>query len=277
MRLRALKQFTSFAQGVASNSVAGATKASPQQKLLPSFKNVRYMQTQKAGYKPPPPPVSINTLLMTLMAGAGVIYVAKQYKTEKLQEVMNQSQQVVGKASVGGPFSLTNQDGKPFTDVDLHGEFAVLYFGFTHCPDICPDEMEKLAESIKSTEKTSGVKIQSVFISVDPQRDTPAVIKNYVKEFHPDMIGLTGDFETIKKVSKSYRVYFNKTGESADDYLVDHSIIHYLINPDGDFVTFFNKNQTAEQIANSLLENAAAWQKDHPQYHRDKKLATFVK
>ncbi|PNH03651.1 Protein SCO1 1, mitochondrial [Tetrabaena socialis] len=212
-------------------------------------------------------PVSMRTLILMLMAGAGVTYATRMYTDQKMQKVVASSQQVAGQAAVGGPFELIDQDGKPFTDKDLLGEFALLYFGFTHCPDICPDEMEKVAESINMIEKWTGVRVTPVFISVDPQRDKPALVKSYVSEFHPRMIGLTGDLDNVKAVSKSYRVYYSKTGESETDYLVDHSIIHYLINPAGDFVTFFGKSTDAQQLATQVLQHIADWQKEHPKYH----------
>ncbi|MEW5296770.1 MAG: hypothetical protein WDW36_000027 [Sanguina aurantia] len=211
------------------------------------------------------------------MIGAGVITAVKTYRDEKLQKVMSQSQQVVGKASVGGPFELIDQDGKPFSDQDLLGEFAVLYFGFTHCPDICPDEMEKLAEAVTALEKQVGVNMQTVFLSVDPERDTPALVKAYVAEFHPLMKGLTGNLEAIKKVSKAYRVYYNKTSDTDEDYLVDHSIIHYLISPAGEFVTFFSKSFTAEQMTAAMAEQMHVWQQTHPNYHKGKVFPAPVK
>ncbi|EFJ45772.1 hypothetical protein VOLCADRAFT_93834 [Volvox carteri f. nagariensis] len=207
------------------------------------------------------------------MAGAGITYATRLYTDQKLQQVVAQSQQVVGKAAVGGPFDLIDQDGKRYTDKDLLGEFALLYFGFTHCPDICPDELEKVSEAVNLIEKSTGVQIQLVFISVDPERDKPPLVKSYVSEFHPRMIGLTGDLDNIKKVSKSYRVYYSKTGESDADYLVDHSIIHYLIDPEGEFVTFFGKNSDAQQISKQVIQHLANWQKEHPGYHRGKVLA----
>lgn len=214
----------------------------------------------------------MRTLILMLMAGAGVTYATRLYTEQKLKQVVSQSQQVVGKAAVGGPFDLINQDGQRFTDKDLHGEFALLYFGFTHCPDICPDELEKVSEAINLVDKWTGVRVQPVFISVDPQRDTPPLVKSYVREFHPRMIGLTGEMENVKTVSKSYRVYYSKTGESDTDYLVDHSIIHYLIDPQGEFVTFFGKNNDAQQLATQVLQQLADYQKAHPEYQRGKVL-----
>lgn len=123
--------------------------------------------------------------------------------------------------------------------------------------------------------QTQGVvKVTPVFISVDPERDTPGKVKEYVREFSPRMIGLTGDMESVKKVSKQYRVYYSKTGESKTDYLVDHSIIHYLVDPAGEFVTFFSKSNSAEQMATSIVEHARTWKESHrDSYHKGKKLA----
>lgn len=216
--------------------------------------------------------MSMKVLLMSMMAGAGMLAGIQQYKDQKMQRISQNSQQVVGKAAVGGAFELVDYDGKKFTEKDLLGEFALLYFGFTFCPDICPDELEKIAEMITAVQEKTGVKVTPVFISVDPERDTPAKVKEYVKEFHRDMLGLTGDIESVKKVSKLYRVYYSKTGDSKDDYLVDHSIIHYLINPEGEFVTFYSKAYTSEQLTESVLGHLADWQDTHPEYHKGKKL-----
>jgi protein SCO1/2 len=125
-----------------------------------------------------------------------------------------------------------------------------------------------------SSSQTQGVvKVTPVFISVDPERDTPKKVKEYVREFSPRMIGLTGDMESVKKVSKQYRVYYSKTGDSKTDYLVDHSIIHYLINPAGDFVTFFSKSNSPEQMAEGIVKHAKTYQESHDSYHKGKKIA----
>lgn len=204
-------------------------------------------------------PITLRNFVLTLLAGAGVVATARYYEQEKLKSRMNKTQQVAGKAAVGGPFSLVDQDGKLFTQENLRGQFSVLYFGFTHCPDICPTELEKLAEALDIIEKEAGVKVLPVFISVDPERDTPEKVKAYVKEFHPRLLGLTGDLDSVKSASKAYRVYFHKANESDTDYLVDHSIITYLLNPDADFVTFYGKNFTAEQMAKSIIDHIKEW------------------
>jgi protein SCO1 len=211
-------------------------------------------------------PVSFKTLLVTLFAGAGIVAGARAYEQTKVQNISAKSQQVVGKAAVGGPFRLIDQDGKPFTDRDLLGEFSLLYFGFTYCPDICPDELEKMMEALDVVEKKTSRQVLPVFISVDPERDTPKQMKEYVTEFHPRLIGLTGDLENVKKTSKLFRVYYHKTDEGSKDYLVDHSIIMYLMDPNGEFVTFYGKNYTMEQLSDSIAEHITKWRTEHPEY-----------
>ncbi|KAL3358530.1 hypothetical protein AABB24_015570 [Solanum stoloniferum] len=135
----------------------------------------------------------------------------------------------VGKAAIGGPFSLIDHNGKPVTEKDFFGKWTVVYFGFTHCPDICPDELQKLASAVDKIKETSGIEIVPVFISVDPERDTVEQVGEYVKEFHPNLIGLTASPEEIKKTARAYRVYYMKTEEEGSDYLVDHSIVMYVL------------------------------------------------
>jgi protein SCO1/2 len=198
-------------------------------------------------------------MLLGLACFLGVVAVAQQKAQDKVQNMMQKSQQVAGRAAVGGPFTLIDFNGKPFTQDKLLDHFSIMYFGFTHCPDICPDELEKLAEAIDLVEKQVGVQVQPIFVSVDPARDTPARIKAYCKEFHPRLMGLTGSEEAVKAVSKAYRVYFHKTSDDDKDYLVDHSIIMYLMDPAGEFLTFYGKNFTAQQLADSICQHIANW------------------
>ena len=149
----------------------------------------------------------------------------------------------IGKPKVGGAFDLMDQHGRRFTSDDLRGRYALMYFGFSHCPDICPEELDKMAKMVDlvaekfgrdggSTggEGSQGV-MRPVFITCDPARDTPAVLDTYLKEFHPALIGLTGSWEAIKSVCKAYRVYFSTPPDvkPGQDYLVDHSIYFYLM------------------------------------------------
>lgn len=146
---------------------------------------------------------------------------------------------------IGGPFTLTDTNGKTVRNTDFLGKFMYIYFGFTNCPDICPAEMEKLSRTITQLDKKVGKdKWVPLFITVDPYRDTPKVLKEYLSDFHPRIIGLTGSQEEIERVARSYRVYFAVPDESTNpnDYLVDHSIIMYLMSPEGKFLDYTTKD-----------------------------------
>ncbi|KAI3438126.1 hypothetical protein D9Q98_000567 [Chlorella vulgaris] len=212
-------------------------------------------------------PVSYMSLGMTVATGAGLLWWYNHEKDKKMEDISREGKTsvVVGQAAIGGPFELIDQDGKPFTDKDLLGRFALLYFGFTWCPDICPEELEKIAAAVDKTEKLSGVQVVPVFLSLDPQRDGVEQVRDYVKEFHPRMLGLTGSYDKVAAAAKAYRVYFSKTQDSQEDYLIDHSIITYLINPEGRFMSFFGKNFTADEMAKSISENIKRWQEEHKQ------------
>ena len=163
----------------------------------------------------------------------------------------------VGRASIGGPFELTGGDGKPVTEEALLGHWSLIYFGFVGCPDICPAELSKIGEALNILE-SHGVQVSAkagpggispIFISVDPERDTPAMSDEYAKCFHEQFIGLSGTLEQVKKIAKAYRVYYTKDNEDSDEYLVDHSIITYLMDENGEFSEFYAKNSTAVEMA----------------------------
>jgi len=145
-----------------------------------------------------------------------------------------------GVALVGGPFSLTDQDGRKVSEKDFLGRHMLVFFGFTYCPDICPTELQVMMAALDAM-GPDGEKIQPVFVSIDPERDTPEVMKAYVANFGPRLIGLTGTAEEIAAVAKAYRVYYARAGDtsSPDSYLMDHSSIIYLMGPDGSFVKHF--------------------------------------
>lgn len=179
------------------------------------------------------------------------------YKREKELEMEKERQRSLGKAAIGGPFELVDQDGKTRTNKDFLGQWVVLYFGFSHCPDVCPDEMEKMVKALELIKKQTKEKVQPLFITVDPARDDPSVLKGYLREFSEDIIGLTGNEEQVKQASKSYRVYYSAGPKADNDYIVDHTIIMYLIDPEGQFVDYYGQNKTAEEVANGILLSMA--------------------
>jgi protein SCO1/2 len=167
--------------------------------------------------------------------------------------------QVAG-GDVGGPFTLVNARGEQVTDTEVLTTPSIVYFGFTSCPDVCPLDMARNAEAVDLlTER--GVKAQPVFISVDPERDTPEVVGDYAALFHPDAIGLTGSSEQVGDAARAYRVYYAKQGDDPDSYLVDHSSFSYLVLPGEGFVDFVDRDQPPEAVADRLqcfVEAAAA-------------------
>lgn len=140
-------------------------------------------------------------------------------------------------AKIGGPFTLTDQDGKTVRDTDFAGRYRLVYFGYSYCPDICPVDLQKLMRGLSAFEKSDaarGAKIAPMFITVDPERDTPAALKAFVSRYHPRLIGLTGTPEQIAAVAKAYVVIYNKVpGSAPDRYLMAHSQLAFLMDPQG--------------------------------------------
>lgn len=168
----------------------------------------------------------------------------------------------IGKPLVGGPFHLTTADGKEFTEQQLKGRYSLIYFGFTHCPDICPEELDKMAGMIDKVKERFGEGVmRPIFISCDPARDTPEVLRRYLDEFHEDILGMTGSWQEVKDVCKAYRVYFSTPSDvqSGQDYLVDHSIYFYLMDPDGDFVEAIGRNFSVEAASKVIGDHVADW------------------
>lgn len=140
-------------------------------------------------------------------------------------------------ARIGGPFTLTDQDGKTVRDTDFAGRYRLVYFGYSFCPDICPVDLQKLMRGLSQFEKADaarGAKVAPMFITVDPDRDTPAALKPFVSRYHPRLVGLTGTPEQIAAVAKAYVVTYNKVpGSAPDRYLMAHSQLAFLMDPQG--------------------------------------------
>jgi protein SCO1/2 len=154
-------------------------------------------------------------------------------------------------SAVGGPFRLLDQNRRPVTDADFRGKPFLVFFGFTHCPDICPTALFEMSEVLRrlgpDAEKTAVL-----FVSVDPERDTPEKLKEYLSSFHPRIVGLTGSPQEIADVEKAYRVYAKKVPLDGGGYTMDHSAIVYLMDKDGRFVAPFNLKRTADEAAADL-------------------------
>jgi protein SCO1/2 len=176
-------------------------------------------------------PFNITAALL-FIATAGGLWAYFTYEKERMaRKRIAEQTKGVGKPKVGGPFELVDQDGNVFSSNDMMGKYSLVYFGFTHCPDICPDELDKMALMYDKVREKCGNVLLPLMITCDPARDSPAVLKEYLAEFHPDFIGLTGNHEQIKDTCKAYRVYFSTPKDVApgQDYLVDHSIYFYLM------------------------------------------------
>lgn len=191
-----------------------------------------------------------KTIGLFTIASAGIYYWA--YNKKKELEIIKEVE--ANRSTVGGPFKLVDFNGNEFTEQNLLGKFSLLYFGFSHCPDICPAELDKLSQWIDGVKKDLNVDVQPVFITCDPIRDSPKVLKKYLKDFHPSIIGLTGTHCQIKDMCKNYKVFFS-TPADADpkaDYIVDHSTFTYVIDPEGQFIeaigTIYDDNEGLQRI-----------------------------
>lgn len=184
--------------------------------------------------------------LVVFLAGA-LVLAAAAILTFSPRGGSNQS----GTASVGGPFALTTQQGTTLTDKDLRGAPFLVFFGFTHCPDICPTKLFEISEVLRAA-GTKGKTLKALFVTVDPERDTAEVMKSYLGSFDERIIGLTGDRPSIDATIKAYRAYSKKVPLAGDDYTMDHTALVYLMGKDGNFVGAFN-------IERPPAEAAAEW------------------
>jgi protein SCO1/2 len=182
-------------------------------------------------------------LLAALLTAGAAYYVANQPRGPIS----------IGTALVGGPFTLTDHTGRKVTDKDFRGHYMLVFFGYTYCPDLCPTELQVISAALDKL----GAKaddIQPIFITFDPQRDTPGVLKQYISNFHPRFVGLTGTPEEIAAAARSYRVFYSKLEDSSgpDTYLMDHSTITYLMDKQGKFLKHFSYSTDAAALARDL-------------------------
>jgi protein SCO1/2 len=155
---------------------------------------------------------------------------------------------------IGAPFALTDHDGKRRTDAEFRGKLMVIYFGYTNCPDICPADLTSIALALDQLGDAADA-VQPVFITLDPERDTPADLAAYVTAFHPRLIGLTGTPDDIRKVATAYKIYYVKAGNAGGaDYAVDHSAFIYLVGGDGRYLGFLPPSTTPERLSDVIRQ-----------------------
>ncbi|MEA2907780.1 MAG: hypothetical protein QOI12_5167 [Alphaproteobacteria bacterium] len=154
-------------------------------------------------------------------------------------------------AAIGGPFRLTDQDGRTVTEQDFKGRPFLVFFGFTHCPDVCPTTLFEVSEILRTLGPDAD-RVRALFITVDPERDTPEAMKDYLASFDPRLAGLTGDPAAVAAVAKAYRVYFKKVPLEQGDYTMDHTAITYLMDKEGRFVAPFSLKRTTDAAVADL-------------------------
>lgn len=159
---------------------------------------------------------------------------------------------VPGGVKLGGPFTLENAAGQKVTDASFRGRFMLVYFGYTFCPDVCPTELQKMTNALDLLGKSAD-RVVPIFISVDPERDTPQVVGEYTKLFSPRLVGLTGTPEQVNVAAQAYRVYYARaSSKESTNYLMDHSAFVYLMDAKGKFSALFNQNTTAQELADGI-------------------------
>jgi protein SCO1/2 len=165
--------------------------------------------------------------------------------------VIGPKSRIVAPSAVGGAFELVDQDGGRVTDQDLKGKPSLVFFGFTHCPEICPTTLFEVSEVLEKLGPDAG-KVNALFITVDPERDSPAALKAYLSSFNPGLKALGGDEAAIAKVAKAYKVFYRKVPLDQGGYTMDHTAMVYLMDKDGAFVAPFSLKRTAEAAAADL-------------------------
>jgi protein SCO1/2 len=177
------------------------------------------------------------SVCVLLLAFAGVMIATRQHHG-------------AGPSSIGGPFALVNQDERPVTQADYAGQPFLVFFGYTHCPDVCPTTLADMSQMLNALGKTE--KVAALFVTVDPERDTPAVLKDFLSSFDPRIVGLTGDPAAVAAAEKAYRVYAKKVPTQGGDYSMDHTAVVYLMDKDGRFVNALNLQQAPSAAADEF-------------------------
>ncbi len=192
--------------------------------------------------------------LVLILVAALAIVLWRQSRVAEMSPVRVTAVTTMGKAAIGGAFTLVDQNGETVTQDDFKGRYMLIYFGYTFCPDVCPTSLSVMADAIDMIgDKAAG--LVPIFVTVDPARDTPEQMKMYVAYFHPALVGLTGSEDQVAAAAAAYKVYFARAGDDGgEEYLMDHSSITYLMGPDGEFISHFSHGVGAEEMAKRLME-----------------------
>lgn len=190
---------------------------------------------------------AISFAAISVFLGANFWFVSQRGADDPF-DPCRRSAIAAGMAAIGDSFELVSETGETVTDVDVFSKPSLLYFGYTFCPDVCPADTARNAEAVEILD-TLGYDVQPVFISIDPERDTPEVMAEYTDYLHPEMLGLTGSLEQVKAASQAYLTYYRKQPADDEYYLVDHSTFTYLVFPERGFVEFFRRDLSAQQLA----------------------------
>ncbi len=194
-------------------------------------------------------PIIAAALVAVVIAGLGAGWLIMSDRSGD-QFAQCSSSTAVGGA-IGGPFTLIDENGQSVTDEDVLSKPSVVYFGYTFCPDVCPLDNVRNAEAVALLDER-GIEVQPVFISIDPGRDTPEVVRDYTELFHPRMLGLTGSPEQVRAASQAYKTFY-QIGDTSDPYyLVNHTTFSYLMLPEHGFVELFRRENTAEEMADDI-------------------------
>ncbi len=206
---------------------------------------------------------SVGGLLALLLVAWGVFWLGEHAPASPAGAVVREVASLLGApvtddgvpagVAIGGPFTLTDPAGHTVTDRDYRGKFMLVYFGYTFCPDVCPTELQAVAAALNKL-GPNAEKLAPIFVTIDPERDTPTVMGNYVKLFDPRLIGLTGTPAEIHDIATAYRVYYAKAPQKGDPsaYLMDHSSFMYLMGPDGKFRALLQPGESPDEIASRI-------------------------
>jgi protein SCO1/2 len=185
----------------------------------------------------------IPYLIAAVVVAAGLLWHAG--------DSLSGANRVAGEASIGGPFTLTDQDGEARRAADFRGRFMLVYFGYSYCPDICPTTLAVMADALEKL-GPEAERVVPIFITIDPERDTSGVLKAYLKAFGPRFVGLTGNAKAVGAAARAYRVYYRKRPLKGGGYAMDHSSHIYLMDPDGKFIAIYDETLGPDGLAQAL-------------------------